>query len=145
VIKLKLEFVTFEDLQAFLQHGISANQKPAAQESQSPRKAVESAAPAAVVPPVDAPKKPGRPRKAVAVPDRVAATPLPGATPAPLNPLALTEGDVRAALMKVNEKHGANGLAKVAEVLAPFAVQRIGELKPEQYSQVIDAAVKVAA
>ncbi len=53
---------------------------------------------------------------------------------------ALTTDDVRAALMKVNDKFGENGLAKVAELLAPFGVQKINELKPEQFPNVIGAA-----
>jgi hypothetical protein len=41
---------------------------------------------------------------------------------------------LRALFGKVNEKHGAQGLAKVSEIVQQFGVQRIAELKPEQFA-----------
>lgn len=65
-------------------------------------------------------------------------------TPA-AEPTALTPEHVRAALLKVSDKFGAEGFSKVAEVLAPFGIQKVKDIKPEQYAEVVAAAEKLAA
>ncbi|MDP3939787.1 MAG: hypothetical protein Q8R92_16845 [Deltaproteobacteria bacterium] len=133
MITLKLTFNTIEEALVFLQPKINATAPVSAgPDKGSPsvegdKDKVLTSMPAAVAPitPAPAPKnKPGRPRK-------------PAAAAAAAGP---TEADVRAALMKVNDKFGASGLAKVAEVIKPFGVTRVGELKPVQYLEVIAAA-----
>lgn len=142
-----MTFNNIEEAQAFLKSRINASLPlkpadagvPSNQGAAAPQLAPPPAP--AIVPPAAqegvavAPKKPGRPKKVDAAPEQPAA----GGTP------TLTEADVRAALMKVNDKFGTDGLAKVSEVIKPFGVARIGELKPEVYTQVIEAATKAIA
>lgn len=77
----------------------------------------------------------------------VAAAPAaPESAPTPAaEPTALTPEHVRAALLKVSDKFGAEGFSKVAEVLAPFGIQKVKDIKPEQYAEVVAAAEKLAA
>jgi hypothetical protein len=158
VLTLTLQFATPEALSQFLITNYPPINVPA------PRPVVAiapggeagstpAASGAGTPPPADPEKKkPGRPKKAdapVTPPaGAVAGTTPPAASPAgPATPAAsaITEAEVRAELMKVNDKFGADGLGKVAEVLQPFGVTHIRDLKPEQFAQVIEAARKAAA
>lgn len=141
MIKIELTFPTLEEAIAFLNSPKSVAPAAPAAEPKGP----------ASTPPVgaEAPRRPGRPKKAEAPPPAAApaqevkvAEPPVSAASAPAN---ISEADVRAALMKVNDKHGKNGLAKVGDVLKPFGVTHIRDLKPEQYVQVIAAAEKESA
>jgi len=145
MLKLTLEFTSTAELLDFLkrppvtvaaQAEMVERPKAAPANNPDPAPAVTVGSPAGAGTDVAAPRKPGRPRKAAEAPTEPAAAPADA---------KLTEGDVRAALMKVNERHGADGLKVTGEVLKPFGVARISELKLEQYQAVIDAANKAAA
>lgn len=60
------------------------------------------------------------------------------AEPAGETPTAApTDSDVRQALQRLCEKHGDKGLQEVSKFIGSFGVQRVSELKPEQYADVI--------
>lgn len=138
-VSLKFSFESIDAAQAFLVKcgAVGAVTTPALQ----PAETVAPQAPAAITAgdttPAAAPadkKKPGpKPKKTEG-----------GETP-PAPAPKLTDADVRKHLMAVAEKFGENGLAKVAEILQPFGVQRITDLKPEQYAEVMKAADAVVA
>ena len=138
-VSLKFSFESIDAAQAFLVKcgAAGAVNTPALLPEPSatpPTPAGEAAAPVAEK------KKPGRPAKKSEV------EPL-GAAISAANPQTpkLTDADVRKHLMGVAEKFGEGGLAKVAEILQPFGVQRITDLRPEQYAEVIKAADAVVA
>lgn len=110
------------------QPGVAPQPAAPASAPQAPA-APAPAAPPAAEPPVEK-KKPGRPPKPA---------------PAAEGQKPLTSDDVRGALMKVNGAYGAEGLSKVAEVIKPFGVTHIKDLKPEQFADVIKAAEAAVA
>lgn len=135
-VTLKLHFATIQEAQEFIAGKINA--APAAQVSQparpdSPANHIASEPAAEAAPVAEKPKR-GRPKAAQA--------PAPADTQsaAPQAAAPLDQTAVRAELMKVNDKFGADGLGKVAELLQPFGVQKIADLKPEQFPQVVAAA-----
>jgi len=130
---------TFDSIEAATEFMLNKAAAPAAAQS-APEVKVDSDGiapePVAAAPEAPAPKKRGRKPKTSA-PDADAPA---AAAPAAEVAAAPTITEVRAALMKVNDKFGQDGLAKVAELIAPFGVQKINELKPEQFPNVIAAA-----
>lgn len=94
--------------------------------------------------PAAEPKRRGRPAKAVETPP--AATPAPAAPAAPASG-AKTVDDVRAAMMRVTEKHaGDKGLSLVTEIVQKYGkATRISDVKPEDYAAVIEACDKAVA
>lgn len=141
-VSLKFSFESIDAAQAFLVKcgAVGAVTTPAALPAETVAPQAPAALPAGDTTPAAAPaqtekKKPGpKPKKTEG-----------GETPQTPAAAKITDADVRKHLMGVAEKFGEGGLAKVAEILQPFGVQRITDLKPEQYAEVIKAADAVVA
>lgn len=137
-VSLKFTFDNIEAAQAFLAGKIAGT--PTAPV------AVAAAPAAAPTPAPAAEQKPEKKKGAAKNATPPAPEPAPAPTPTPATePTALTPEHVRAALLKVSDKFGADGFSKVAEVLAPFGIQKVKDIKPEQYAEVVAAAEKLAA
>lgn len=85
------------------------------------------------------PKEPAAPAGQLAPATTAAAPTDAAASPAP----APTDSDVRQALQRLCEKHGDKGLQEVSKFIGTFKqpdgkpIQRVSELRPEQYADVI--------
>lgn len=152
-VTLKLTFDSIEKAQEFLQSKINVA-APAGPAPVIPVQKAEpdpAATPNPATPAAESAKSTGTENAAGAGKGKggkgkeaPAPAPAPAVEPAiPVDPLK--ETDVREKLMAVNNKFGENGLSKVADLLAPFGVQKIGDLKPEQYAEVVKAADAVLA
>jgi hypothetical protein len=116
--------------------------RPRKAEAAAPSSAGTSTAEPPAAPPASAPEQqPAAPVTSAAQPA------TPSAAPAAADPSKpATEADVRAVLMKVNEKYGNGGLAKVSDIVTRVGgVPSIKMLKPEQYAAVIAEAEKELA
>jgi hypothetical protein len=157
MIEVKFQFPTVAEAAVFL--GQFTSTAPAATAPQEPQAQVQPTPPAAVPPAAtstEAPKRRGRPPKAQtesAAPDAgttlaasdATAAPTAVDTPAIVPGAIITDADVRTALQKIAAKHGAQGLAEVSKFIASFGVQRVSELRVEQYADVIAAVEKAVA
>lgn len=135
-VTLKLQFANIEEAQAFLAGKVNAAPAAAPVQTPAPTPPAEGTqAPAAdktggaAAGAAGTGRKPGKPKKETTTGDQ--ATPTHEATI-----------DV---LTKVSEKFGKDGFAKVADILAPFGVQKVKDIKPEQRAEVIKAAEAVLA
>jgi hypothetical protein len=156
--ELKLVFDDMDELHQWLYKFNGSSAGPVQAATSDTAQPGDAAAPAEVPAPVRRVRGPNKPKPAIcaaqpaapqgepaaAAPAPVQTEPAVAAGYADMTPViqAAIDADcappaasaLRALFGKVNEKHGAGGLAKVSEIVQQFGVQRIAELKPEQYA-----------